>query len=187
MGGATPSPDASLDTPSARRSSPSGPTGTRPAREGRRSPGCSAHPRGPPPSRPRHLGHRPPGRSPTRQDAREPRPASGSASRSGRSPDARRPSQQARTDAGKAACDPGVFSQVKSKVRSVDFPHFARGMPAPLVSVTREHERLVHAVARPVGLDQPAVVDDPVDHRRGEPVVAEDRTPPPTSRARCWS
>ena len=52
-------------------------------------------------------------------------------------------------------------------------------MPAPLASVTREHERLVHAAARPVGLDQPAVVDDPVDHRRGEPVVAEDRAPPP--------
>lgn len=45
-------------------------------------------------------------------------------------------------------------------------------MPAPLASVTREHERLVYAVARPVGLDQPAVVDDPVDHRRGELVVA---------------
>ena len=52
-------------------------------------------------------------------------------------------------------------------------------MPAPLASVTREHERLVHAVARPVGLDQPAVVHHAVDHRRGELVVAEDRAPLP--------
>jgi hypothetical protein len=65
MGGATPPPGAGLDTPSARRGSPSGSTGTRPAREGRRSPGRSTRPRRPPPPGPRHPGHRPPRRSPT--------------------------------------------------------------------------------------------------------------------------
>ena len=86
MGGATPSPGASLDAPSARQSPPSGPAGMHPAREGRRSPGCSTRPRRPLPSGPWHLGHRPPGRSPTWQDARDPRPAGGSASCSGRRP-----------------------------------------------------------------------------------------------------
>lgn len=51
-------------------------------------------------------------------------------------------------------------------------------MPAPLASVTREHERLVHAVARPVELDQPAVAHDAVDDRRRELVVREDGAPP---------
>ena len=58
----------------------------RPAREGRRGPGCSMHPRRPLPPGPRRLGHRPPRRSPTWQDARDPRPTSGGASCLGRSP-----------------------------------------------------------------------------------------------------
>lgn len=37
----------------------------------------------------------------------------------------------------------------------------------------------VHAVARPVGLDRPAVAHGAVDYRSGEPVVAEDRAPLP--------
>ena len=43
----TPPPGASLDAPSARRSSPSGSTSMHPAREGQRSPGRSARPRRP--------------------------------------------------------------------------------------------------------------------------------------------
>ena len=86
MGGATPSPGASLDVPSARQSSPSGPASMHPAGEGRRSPGCSTRPRRPLPSWPWHLGHRPPRRSPTWQDVRDPRSTSGSASCLGRRP-----------------------------------------------------------------------------------------------------
>lgn len=56
MGEATPSPGASLDAPSARRSSPSGPASMHPAREGRRSPGRSMHPRRPlPPGAPERF------------------------------------------------------------------------------------------------------------------------------------
>lgn len=56
MGGATPSPGASLDAPSARRSSQSGSTSMHPAREGRRSPGCSMHPKRPlPPGAPERF------------------------------------------------------------------------------------------------------------------------------------
>lgn len=40
------------------------------------------------------------------------------------------------------------------------------------------HERVAHAVGLPAELDEPSVVDDPVDHRRGHLVVPEHRAPP---------
>ena len=39
------------------------------------------------------------------------------------------------------------------------------------------HERVAHPVGLPAELDEPAVVDEPVDHRRRHLVVAEHRAP----------
>ncbi len=40
------------------------------------------------------------------------------------------------------------------------------------------HERVAHAAGLPAELDEPPVVDDPVDHRRGHLVISEHRAPP---------
>ena len=40
-----------------------------------------------------------------------------------------------------------------------------------------EHQGLVHPLARAVELDEPSMVDHPVDHRGGKLVVAQDRSP----------
>jgi hypothetical protein len=85
MGGATPLPGGNSDVPSARRSSPSGSTGMRPAGEGRRGPGRLTRPGGPPP-RPRPLGNRRLGRSPTWWAVRDPLSTGGGASRFRRGP-----------------------------------------------------------------------------------------------------
>lgn len=47
------------------------------------------------------------------------------------------------------------------------------------------HGRVPHAVGLAAELDEPPVVDDPVDHRRGHLVVPEHRAPPAELQVRC--
>ena len=66
-----------------------------------------------------------------------------------------------------------------SSCRQILHPGFGtiRKAAGRLVGGLPEHERMLHPLARPVEIDEPAVVHDAVDERGGELVVAEHDAP----------